>query len=284
MREIIRKAKTTIEVLLLAIIAAFVGATALGLFVDIFWHPESQTSDAFRGALWGAFFAFLFLRLSDALTRMYQANRNSRRALLVIQLTLNEALSISGDNLSVLEQWDAFYGILKSKAANAPTPVFANNIQKVPELRLLLMELSSIGLLNELFLLNSSIRKLNDSADTWQRAHQYAKDAFTSRIIDEATYIMNMDRGNKNRLELTRFFNALIEELIDALAATRLLTQYRPFLDKVFGWLNPDRYVEHTHPAHTNEIKKLRAEMEEIGAQSKARIESISPGATRPSK
>lgn len=281
MSEISTKAKTTIEILLVTIIAVFVGATALGLFVDIFWNPQSKTTDAFQGALWGAFFAFIFLRLGDVLTRMYQAGRDSRRALSAIQFTLNEALSTTNDNLFVLGEWERFYRALKTKPPNAPTPVFLNSIQDIPELRSLLMDLSSVGLVNELFLLHSSIRKLNDSMNTWQRAHQYSKDAFTAKSINEATFIANMDYSQTNAQELTKFLNALIEEMIEALAATRLLMQYRPFFTKLYGWLNPDRYVEHTHPAHTNEIRKMRAEIEEIRAQSKARVESISRGVGR---
>jgi hypothetical protein len=154
-------------------------------------------------------------------------------------------------------------------------------MQDVPELRSLLMDLSSIGLVNELFLLNSGIRKFNDSMNTWQRAHQYARDAVTNKTINEATFTANMDRVHTNAQELTKFLNALIEEMIEALAATRLLMQYRPFFAKLYRWLNPDRYVEHAHPAHITEVKKMRAEMDEIKAQSRKRIESISPSAER---
>ena len=62
------RVQTAIEVILLAVIAAFVSSVALIVFVDLFWTADPKSSEAFRGAFRGAFFAFISLRIGDALT------------------------------------------------------------------------------------------------------------------------------------------------------------------------------------------------------------------------
>jgi hypothetical protein len=277
---VFKRAKTAIEVLLLAVIAAFVTAACLIVFVDLFYTAGPQPSDAFRGGFWGAFLAFIFVRVSEAMNRFYQAGKDHRKGLGQVQFRLNEALNISNDNLFVLEQWDAFYLKTKEVHRTKVVPVFTNRIEFAPSVKDALMDLGSIGLVNELFLLESDLRKLNDSLETWQRSYEVARSAFIAKDIDLATYLANVEQSNEHVQTLRKFVEGYMEDVIGALAATRLLTQYKPFLVKFYSWINPDRYSKAQDPNRDAEIQKLRSEVAQVGAESKKRIDGITGGST----
>jgi len=232
------KLKTTAEVLLLAIVAAFVAAMALGLLVDLFWSADNKPAESFRGALFGALFAFIFVRLGEALNRLYQAGKESRKALSVVQFNLNEALSIVNDNMFVLEQWRLFYAAFK-KIDREAIPVFANHIERIPGSKDVFIDISNIGLVNELFLLESNIRKLNDSLETWEQAYQDAKKGFMAGQLNLATYAANTDRANAEVAAFEKFLRTLADELMQALAVVRILLADKPFLAKMYSWLTP---------------------------------------------
>jgi hypothetical protein len=268
------KLKTAAEVLLLAIVAAFVAAIALGLFVDLFWSADKKPAEAFRGAFYGALFAFIFVRLGEALNRLYQAGKESRKALGLVQFNLNEALSITDDNIFVLQEWRRFY-VAFTRRGGAEVPVFANHMERIPSSKDVFIDISNIGLVNELFSLESNIRKLNDSLETWEQAYQDAKKLFMTDQRTLATYIANTDRANAEVAGLETFLRALIDETMLALAAVRILLEDRPFLAKMYSWITPDRYVGPEHPIRLVELKKLQAEAQEISRESRKRINSL---------
>jgi hypothetical protein len=269
------KLKTAFEVLLLAIIAAFLVAMCLVFFVDLFWTAGDKLSDAFHAAFWGAFLAFIFVRIAQALDRFYDAGRSSRRALGRIQFALNEAMSINNDNQFVIDQWGAFHEKLNRAVGAGTILLFGNRLVPVPGTKEFLIDLTSIGLVNELFQLESSIRKLNDSMETWQRMYVDAKEAFVSKHVDATTYVGNVNNADPNAKALRLFMDDLAVEILHALTATRLALKPKPFLAKLFNWLNPDTYQDRAHPKRQQELAKLRGEAREISRESQKRIEAI---------
>jgi hypothetical protein len=277
---VIEKLKTAAEVLLLATIAGFVGGTALIVCVELFSSTTTTPRETFYSSFWGAFLAFVFVRTSDALNRMYDAARAGRKALGHVQFTLNEAMSITNDNIFVMQNWRQFVRNLESAKSTGTVLLFGNTLKAVPGTKEFLIDVTSNGLANELFLLESSIRKLNDSMETWQRAYLDAKDALMSQNINPATYLLNVETANRQAGDLEKFMRALIDEVMDALTATRLLLKPKPFLVKVFNWLNPDGYLQPSDQARKQERVRLQREAEEISKESRARITAVTGAPT----
>ena len=252
---------------------------ALGIFVDLFWSAASKSAATFQSAFWGAFLAFIFVRTGEALNRLYEASRVSRKALGQIQFLLNEAMSIGSDNLYKLDDWNRFVEAARHSRQRGSIPVWGNRLTPIPSVKASLIDVMSIGLVNELFLLESSVRKLNDSMDTWQRAYETARDSFMSKNIDAATYLANVEQSNTKVTELRMFVDDLIHEVMSALSGTRLLMTHKPLLVKINGWLNPDQYKAAGHSERQEELAKLRKEAKEIGEESRRRIGRVT-GAT----
>ena len=248
---------------------------ALSIFVDLFWSAAGKPTATFESAFWGAFLAFIFVRTGEALNRLYEAGRNSRKALGQIQFLLNEAMSIGSDDLYKLDDWAKFVDAARHSVERGSIPVWGNRLTPIPSLKSALIDVMSIGLVNELFLLDSSIRKLNDSMDTWQRAYETARDSFMSKNIDAATYLANVEQANGKVDGLGKFIRSAISEVMAALCATRLLMKHKPLLVKINGWLNPDRYKAAGDVEREAELAKLRTEAQEIGEESQRRISRV---------
>jgi hypothetical protein len=270
------KIKTALEVLLFGIVVAFVCAMALMIFVDLFWSSNPKPTEAFYSSFFGALLAFISVRLTEALNRFYNAGRDSRRALGRIQFTLNEAMGIVNDNKFVLEQWHLFVIKLGEAKASGRMLLFGNRFEVIPDTSESLYDIESIGLANELMLLNSGIRKMNDSLATWHSTYLDAKSAFMGKQIDVATYLANVEATDTKAKEIERFLRALMDEIMESLCMTRMLLRPKPFLAKTFGWINSDNYMPTSDPERQREMAALLQEAKQISEESRKRIAAIS--------
>jgi hypothetical protein len=58
-----------IETVLFAVIVGFVASAAFLIFTDLFSASDANARESFHGAFMGAFFAFLFVRVSEGLSK-----------------------------------------------------------------------------------------------------------------------------------------------------------------------------------------------------------------------
>ena len=238
--QVSSKFKTSVEVLLLAIVVAFISAMALGVFVDFFWTTDSKRSDAFYGAFLGAFFAFLFVRLGNALTMMYERKAKARCALVQLVHKFSELLNIVHDNLYLIRKLSEMEANLETPGA--PAPIYQPRFATHTQIGDILISLGNIDLINELLDLNTTIRKLNDSLDDWQRAHDRVTDAFINKKVDEMTYRAYLKDAVEAGQLLGKFLAAFQTDLIDSLAAVHVLVRDDTTLGKITRWTTRDRY------------------------------------------
>jgi hypothetical protein len=253
------KLRTAIEVLLLALIAAFLAAIALGVFVDLFWSPDSKPSESFRGAFLGAFFAFLFVRIGDALTRIYERQAKGRQALIALQHRFQDLLNVLNDNLFVFQSIETFAAALK---IIPPAPILFSKFQKLPVVGDLLLPLTNIDLINELKGIDIEINKWNDSVETWHRSYDHMQDAFIGKSIDLQTYVVNARKACETAdRELKMFAQALQQDLVRAAAAIRLLAEKDTVLGNVIRWTTQDHYPRDFDLAREAEREKMEKEV-----------------------
>jgi hypothetical protein len=120
--------------------------------------------------------------------------------------------------------------------------------------------------------------------ETWQRSYEIARDRFIGSPISQVSiemYVANVEYANGKAIELLKFVDNLLDEVLSALAATRLLLSHRPFLAKLYSWLNPDEYPNPNDPVRAAELEKLKAEAVEIAAASRKRIKEVIAGTTK---
>src|SRR4029077_14309481 len=114
-------------------------------------------------------------RLAEALKRLFDRQETHHKTLNRLQHYFNECLSITGDNIFVSED---FLKIFPDEVlAAGELRVFVNRFHPYPIERELLLGVSNVDFLNDVYTLNVELRKLNDSMGAIDRAYEQTMEA-----------------------------------------------------------------------------------------------------------
>jgi hypothetical protein len=273
--------KKILWLLALGVVALVITAVAVTL-ASMLRHTDSRLSGILLAAFMGAFCSFLFVRLGEALTRLYQRQQRNQRALVILQHRLNYSLVIADDNIWLVDLFlkNVSPSIDKGEAIRASADRL--NLFRVDEE--LLVDLVNIDLINELFALNVTLHKANDSIDTMERLYQSTLEPVRTGSLDQATalmYTQNMERILPQMKLLRSHLIETQKDLVDLLAKVRVLSR-RP---TVSSWILR-QVVRLNYPPGferrvVDERRRLEIEMQQSGQASQEKIERVRKGADR---
>ncbi|KKU06544.1 MAG: hypothetical protein UX10_C0029G0009 [Candidatus Magasanikbacteria bacterium GW2011_GWA2_45_39] len=219
------------------------------------------------GAFAGAFFAFLFLRLGEFLTKVYERQVKHYNSLVNLEVQLNEIGGIIHDDLYILPPF-----IKTIKLGH----VYFNNLHTLKIDRNHYENLCNLALLNELFSYNYQIRKINDDIETMSSGYQDIKNALIQRNITPQEYKVNADVLSENLEYIRLFLVNFQEKTINLIARIRIHIKHdqplgarlmRPFISAVRYKLKEEDIKKET--------KMLKLEIEESVKKSSADIKKI---------
>jgi hypothetical protein len=266
-----------VSVVLLAFIVAVAGASGSWIFWEAWRGNDREVFRALLGGFAGAFFAFFFLRIGEGLKRLFEKQERNHVALVATEHYLNNCLGITGDNTFIAED---FLNLVSDKRlASNSAPVFLNSFTSYEIDRELLLGLTNIDLVNQLYTLNSSLRKLNDSMRTTDKANDELRNTFFSKpdTFGES-YIANI-RGQRDKYnELRSFLMQARDDIIDAIASTRVLLKSAPFFVWLLRLLTRRKYSQAFKRRFPAELEALKREVEEVGRASEERIKAVKAG------
>ena len=256
-----------------AIIFAFVAAFAFNIFGELFFHTNDKVTDSFYGAFLGAFFAFLFVRISDVLTRLYDRQTKNYNTLIQFEHHLNKCLGLIGENFFIVKDFKRVFS--EPRKPNEPTRLYRNEFSQIPLEYELLPALTNIDLVNELFLYNGSIRKLNGTMENLAKVYDTMRAALLEGKTTEDNYYRNVARLLEGYDVLDRFLNASAEETDKLVATIRVLMRDRPFLASIMRWTTKTRYAKSFAKRQRKEIETVKKERKEIIESSEKKIREI---------
>src|SRR3990167_8334475 len=219
------------------------------------------------GAFAGAFFAFLFLRLGEFLTKVYERQVKHYNSLINLEVQLNEISGIIHDDLYILPPF-----IKTIKLGH----VYFNNLHTLKIDRNHYENLCNLALLNELFSYNYQIRKINDDIETMSSGYHDIKNALIQRNITPQEYKVNADVLSENLEYIRLFLVNFQEKTINLIARIRIHIKHdqplgarlmRPFISAVRYKLKEEDIKKET--------KMLKLEIEESVKKSSADIKKI---------
>jgi hypothetical protein len=264
-----------ISAILFVVIIVFVAVFCWQIFNKLFIQSSTQFSDSAVAAFFGAFLAFLFIRLGEFFKSYSERISKGHNALIKLEYSLNSLLGQLDDNVYVTEIFEKYYDSYVKNKQNSRVFVWANRLTPVKIPDDMLIDLLNIDLINELFLLNEGLRKLNDSMETINGAYKESKDALISKAIVPENYIENLSGIHKNILEIRKFIKSSITEITEALAAIRVLAKDRPLIGYLLQRLPSYKYGRIFKAKRENELRILCQEMNEIKKDSKSKIDTI---------
>jgi hypothetical protein len=225
------------------------------------------------GSFCGAFFAFLFVRVGEGLKRHYERQEENQKRLTQLQHYLNRTLGLIGRNVFVVD--DLLELVTDEKLASGNVPVYMNRFERFEIDAELPIGLTNIDFVNEVYSLNQTLRKVDGSAETTDRALDQVTEAMISGHIEPSAFVENMRRHRDRCIELREFLYAAKDETVKVFAAARVLSKDPPFFIWLLRLLTRRTYRPSFAAARDAEVKLLNKEIDEIAAADKKRIEEV---------
>lgn len=260
---------------LFAVLFGFIAVVTFIVFREILFANDSASVGTFKAAFMGAFFAFLFVRLADALTRIYQRQAKNHTTLVQLEHQLNDCLDLIGDDIFVIDQFLQMAEHIRSEG----TPrVYMNELHPLPLGRELFISLTNIDLINELLTLYVDFRKLNDTMATLNRFNNQVRTALVAEHINRKTYVENIEAIEDGMKEVKKFLLAAKSDAIRLLASVSLLAKEEPVLGTIIRLTTKTRYDESFKRRLPIEIENVERDVAEIAEKSGQRIKEIQDG------
>lgn len=237
---------------------------------------DAKLHEMFFGGFVGAFFAFIFVRLGEALTRIYERKALHYNAVIRLQHYFNDILNTLNDNSFVMKD---FCKIFSDEVIDrGKTPLYANRLHEIPFSKEDIIDLANLTFANAVFNFNVHVAKLNNSIVSTNRSYEQFSSAFVDGKIDRDSYIANVKRHKDRLSELQGFVEETKEDGIRLLACARVLSKNAPFLSRVICRVAKVTTSQTFERDVASEINVLRQEILENAQQSRERIQRAQSG------
>ena len=266
---------------IVSLVVAILAASAAWIFWDAWKAADRDAFRALVGAFAGAFFAYLFVRFADGFKKVYDRKEKNHTSLVRLQHYFNDCLNITSDNLFIAD--DCVKVFNEQRLRSGELSIYMNVFHPYPIDRELVIGLTNVRFVNEVYSLNVEFSKLNDSLATVDRAYSQVRDAFVAKHVDAAVYILNARRTRERCAELKGHLLQTKQELIRLFATTNLLLKDPPFLVRVIRSLTQTTYPPDFEVALAPEVLRVTSEMEGIGRASAKRIQEAQISVAQPS-
>lgn len=270
--------KKIFEIALLAIIFGFVAASVYVFFSSAFQSLGSESFKSFSGAFFGAFFVFLFIRLGEIFTKIYDRKAKHHNSLIRLQHYFNDCLNITGDNVFVA---DDFLTVFEEGVISRKEPrMFFNMYHDYPIDNELIIGLTNSGFLNEIYTFNIGLKKINETVHASNMSYKEVRTAFIEKNIDIDTYIENV-KGEKVRCEqIKKFLLQTKSDIIRLLSISRILSKSKPLLTRLIISTSKSKYPKNMEEQISLESDKLNAEIDKTINDSLEKIDRTMRDAT----
>lgn len=235
--------------------------------MENFTNPNYELLIQGFSAFAGAFFAFLFLRIAEFLSKLYQRQVKHYNSLVILETQLNEIGGIIHDDLYILPN---FIRVIKSGN------VYYNNLRPIPIDKSHYESLFDLTILNELFTYYYQVRKLNDDMETASSGYQDIKNALIQKNITHQDYIVNTSILAENLKQIEIFLADLEERTVKLLARIRVQMKYDiPLGTRIMSVFIRSHGANLSEKEIKKEEEKLNKEIEETKTKSQKEIEEV---------
>jgi hypothetical protein len=223
------------------------------------------------GAFTGAFFAFLFIRVGEWLTRVYERQRTHYSALVKLEHILNKYLTYISDNVAAIDEISK----IRQRTNGNPPMLSYTRLDTLPIDENILLDLVNIQLINELASYHVDIRKINDDIESINGLYDEIREAFVHHLISPEVYVSNFD-GYVKKLNLVKaFFFCLNEATNRNLAIIRILARQRPIFNRFLGNIFSKYQTMPPSKEIDTELIRLQEEEQETRRKSRERNNRI---------
>lgn len=272
------KLKRAIENAAASLIVAFAIAAGILLARLVFRSGDEALTRSLFGAFVGAFFAFLFIRVAEFLTKLYERHSRAFTALLALELRLNGIMSELSDSCYVLDNFaKTFDGIQED---DTTMPVWTSRLSEISLDRNLVIDLANIDFVNDMLSFGVDLRKHNDSIATANRTYDRTEERFLLLLQSDeehakANYVQNARELVRDFAKLRAYIasrEVLCQELI---AKVKVQLLDITFADRIYWRLTKKRYTPAFRKLLPKAVATVRTEMAAKRKQSQEELDKV---------
>ena len=256
-----------------AILFGFIAVLVFQILSKIFFAPDAEFGVVSIGAFMGAFLAFIFVRIGDAVKRVSDRQRDAYNSLVKLERIGNNHLIVSSSMIFIAK--DILQTIENALAKNQ----FVINFNVFDYFKIdeeALFNLLNMDVLNKIFILNTDLKKLNHSIAALERHYSEINKGVIAKTLNPDAYFENL-KGLGAQLKLIiRFAEESQQEIKKAIALVRvIISKEKPLFTKLAHWWLRSKSTSKYQELVNEESIKLDREIEEIRNQSRKRIDEI---------
>jgi len=228
----------------------------------------------FLSAFGGAFFAFLFLKISEFLNNSHNINLINISSLNKIQLMMNEHLDLIAGNIYNINE---FSSQIKKAQIEKFTLISPNQPSEIPFDDSIIINLNNRYLINELLSYKMKLARCNSDSLSINKLIEFHMTALQQKAISADSYMKNLEICAKNYVDIKKAFESLNVKTKTILAMTRIrLKKDKPIILGKFNLTIKGRRNEKKFSSLLdNEKNILDKEINEVTAKSKEYISKI---------
>lgn len=253
-------------------ILVFAGVITYRVFDEIFLNENDSFRIVSVGAFLGAFFAFLFIRFSDFISKISLRICNNYIALVRLQHYSNENISIIDDNIHLMNQIITQLNLVvnENKRAVLPINIIETSIEKE-----IILSITNLDFANQLFTYNMMLRKLNQSSQSFKQTMEKISNSYTSNTIPFSAYKLNVSIVLDTANSLKKYMILCLDTSKDILSTVRVLGKNKPFISWIFQKITKNKISITQNNLISKEKIILNKEIDEIKNESKKELKNI---------
>lgn len=225
-------------------------------------------------AFMGAFFAFLFVRIGEMLTKIYARQVKNYNALVKIEYFCIEKVDTIANNIKIIDDFQSILG--EALVKNLPV-VYANRLNLLKFDENILLDLSSIDFINEVLSFKVSIGRFNNDMEMLNSMCDNFQNGLMQGHINYQTYKVNMECLLTKMDELKKHLMAMEKKTVEIAACAKVLTvKQKPLFTRFLHLIYCKKaFSEKFHKKVKQEIQQIEKDRQEVAEKSRKEIEDI---------
>jgi len=241
---------------------------------------DSELLKAILPPFFGAFFAFVFLRVAFMLDKRYDRKVRHYNALIRLEDNLNRYLGLLWqNNFEIKSVIDACRKAQEAKVI----PVIINQARPIPFEREPLRDLANLELMNTVFAYYEELRRVNTDMSSLNSAYERAEKLLYANKISDQTFIASLSPFGDKLSELNKFISDVGEDTKEIVARSRVLikTDKIRWYHYLFIWRVRSFYPKDFLVKKDAELQSVEEEIKSEETKSTYRISRIQEGADK---
>ena len=233
-------------------------------------------TEALIAAFSGAFFAYIFLKIGELFTRLYQAEQNNQKTIVELEHLMNVYMNKLHNNLFVSNDMiNTINSHNNTQDISNLIKINFNSFKPVEFSQSNLLNLKNIDFVNDVFNFYADLEKVNDAMVSVQKFYDLLTTSMIKGDLDVDRYKANAEIVGGKLTELNGFIEAAREKAVVIASKSQVLHDQRPPLIRLVIRTSAQFYKTGFEGEVNKKLEMNKKNIKENESQSKKEIKKV---------